>query len=175
MVATSVTSVVVCCGLACTGAGTVASKSPTAATGAFEKLMALQGRWVAQGSQGTTYISYSPAASNTALVETMTGDPQNTLVALYPTMMSVYHLDNDRLVMTHYCGQGNQPRMRAGKLEGGVLRFSLVDVTNLSRPEASHMVAVTFTFTDHDRFRQDWMNRADGKEETWSFEFTRVE
>jgi hypothetical protein len=105
----------------------------------------------------------------------MTGDPQNTLVALYPTMMSVYHLDNDRLVMTHYCGQGNQPRMRAGKLEGGVLRFSLVDVTNLSRPEASHMVAVTFTFTDHDRFRQDWMNRADGKEETWSFEFTRVE
>jgi hypothetical protein len=142
---------------------------------AFEKLKALRGQWVATGPQGTTYISYSPAASDSVLVESMTGDRQNTMAAVYPTMMSVYHLDNDRLFMTHYCGQGNQPRMRADKVEGNRLRFSMIDVTNLPRPEASHMVAVTFTFKDARRFRQDWINRAAGKEETWTFEFTRVE
>jgi hypothetical protein len=97
------------------------------------------------------------------------------MAAVYPTMMSVYHLDNDRLVMTHYCGQCNQPRMRADKLEASRLRFAIIDVTNLLRPEAGHMVAVTFTFKDARSFRQDWINRADGREETWTFEFTRVE
>jgi hypothetical protein len=36
-------------------------------------------------------------------------------------------------------------------------------------------VAVTFTFKSAKRFRQEWINRADGKEERWTFEFTRVE
>ena len=28
-------------------------------------------------------------------------------------MISMLHLDADRLLMTHYCGAGNQPRMQA--------------------------------------------------------------
>ena len=163
------------CAWAALGTGAVASEPSTGAMTAFEKLKTLRGQWVAKGPQGTTYITYSPAASDSVLLESMNGDKQNTMAAVYPTMMSVYHLDNDRLVMTHYCGQGNQPRMRADKLEGNRLLFSIIDVTNLPRPEASHMVAVTFTFKDARNFRQDWINRAEGKEETWTFEFTRVE
>ena len=163
------------CVLAALGTGAVASEPSTEATTAFAKLKAFRGQWVAKGPQGTTYITYSPAASDSVLLESMTGDKQNTMAAVYPTMMSVYHLDNDRLAMTHYCGQGNQPRMRADKLEGSRLRFAIIDVTNLPRSAASHMVAVTFTFKDARSFRQAWINRADGKEETWTFEFTRVE
>ena len=171
----SLRTLALCCGIAGLGAGAVAIEPSPSARTAFEKLKTLQGHWVAKGPQGTTYILYLPAASDTVLLESMTGDKQNTMMSVYPTMMSVYHLDNDRLVMTHYCGQGNQPRMRADQLQGGRLRFSVIDVTNLPRSEASHMVAVTFTFTDDGHFRQDWINRADGKEDTWTFEFTRVE
>ncbi len=27
-------------------------------------------------------------------------------------MITMFHMDGDRLLMTHYCGAGNQPRMK---------------------------------------------------------------
>jgi hypothetical protein len=138
----------------------------------FEKLTSLQGEWVATPAHGVTYISHRLASGGSALVETMTaGEPG---MAVPPAMMSVYHLDNGRLMMTHYCGQGNQPRMRVDKADGERVHFTVMDVTNLPNPEASHMVAVTFIFKDADHFTQEWVNRAAGKEEKWIFEFSRV-
>ncbi len=28
-------------------------------------------------------------------------------------MITIFHMDNARVLMTHYCGAGNQPRMQA--------------------------------------------------------------
>lgn len=151
---------------------TISSNNPPDGRSAFERLKSLQGEWVAKPTQGVTYISYRLASSGSALVETMTaGEPG---MAVPPAMMSVYHLDNGRLMMTHYCGQANQPRMRAGRADAERMRFSVMDVTNLASPEASHMVAVTFHLKDADHFTQEWTNRAAGKDEKWIFEFSRV-
>jgi hypothetical protein len=69
-----------------------------------------------------------------------------------PSMMSVYHLDGADLRMTHYCGAGNQPRLKASRIdeEKGVVQFAFVDATNLAARPA-HVEAVELRFPAADR------------------------
>ena len=74
---------------------------------AFSRLKTLVGEWETDSQQtGKIHTSYEPIAGGTALVERESGDKM-------PVMMTVYHLDGDRLLLTHYCMAGNQPRMGA--------------------------------------------------------------
>ena len=90
-------------------------------------------------------------------------------------MMTVYHPDGSRLVMTHYCSSGNQPRMRAEGLsaEGKKLAFAYVDVTNLSSPDSLHMVRLAMTFDDANHFTEEWTSLEKGKENTHAIKLTR--
>jgi hypothetical protein len=49
---------------------------------------------------------------------------------------TVYHLDGGSLVATHYCAQGNQPRLRLRDGDPRHLRFALADVTGQDPSEA---------------------------------------
>ncbi len=50
--------------------------------------------------------------------------------------LTVYHLDGPRLVATHYCPQGNQPRLEAqADGEGGIV-FSFAGATDLDSSES---------------------------------------
>jgi hypothetical protein len=40
-------------------------------------------------------------------------------------MVTVYHLDGKKLVLTHYCSGGTQPRVRSKGLKGNVLAFDV--------------------------------------------------
>lgn len=64
------------------------------------------GRWVAQRPDGSTVtLHYRTIAGGSVVVETWQGGtPAET--------QTVYHLDRGALVATHYCAQGNQPRLR---------------------------------------------------------------
>ena len=64
------------------------------------------------------------------------------------TMTSVYHLDGENLRMTHYCGAGNQPRLKAllNELADEKITFQIVDVTNLSKPDAPHVIGAEIVF-----------------------------
>ena len=50
-------------------------------------------------------------------------------------VLTVFHLDGDRLILTHYCMAGNQPRMQATSYDAkkGEIRFQFLDATNLAR------------------------------------------
>ena len=53
-------------------------------------------------------------------------------------MISMFHLDGDRVLMTHYCGAGNQPRMVASASpDGKTFTFDFLDATNLATPDAA--------------------------------------
>ena len=82
-------------------------------------------------------VRYHLTAYGTALVEDL--GAENAVA-----MTSVYHLDGKDLRLTHYCGAGNQPRLKAAQIDddGARVRFSLVDVTNLKTPETGHVTAV---------------------------------
>src|ERR671939_399585 len=68
---------------------------------AFARLKTLVGRWEAQGDRKEA-LSYELIAGGTALLEREMGADR-------PEMVTLYHLDGSRLLLTHYCMAGNQP------------------------------------------------------------------
>ena len=100
----------------------------------FATLKLLAGNWEGKNNQGQTLrVEFRETAGGSALLSEIHGQgPEN--------MISMFHLDGDRLLMTHYCGAGNQPRMNATlSPDGKSVIFEFVDATNLSSPEAGHM------------------------------------
>lgn len=89
-----------------------AAESPDtkSAGAAFEKLKGLAGTWQAVGTDGKKKrTTYELVASGSTLLERYVdeGMPSGS------EMITLYHLDGGRLVLTHYCMAGNQPRMEA--------------------------------------------------------------
>src|SRR5262245_18094678 len=75
-------------------------------TAAFDRLKTLVGEWEATGDAAPAHLTYELVAGGTALLE-------REREANRPTMLTLYHRDGDRLLLTHYCMAGNQPRMQA--------------------------------------------------------------
>ncbi len=76
---------------------------------AFERLKSLAGTWEGQAhdekSGPPAIVVYRVASGGSVVQETLfPGTPHE--------MISMYHLADGHLVMTHYCALGNQPRMR---------------------------------------------------------------
>jgi len=75
------------------------------------------------------------------------------------------HMDGGRLLLTHYCEMGNQPRMQASaSSDGKTITFDFLDATNLTSPEAAHMHRVVFTFIDANHHTEEWRFLDHGKE-----------
>ena len=120
------------------GAATAAPRDDTF-DAAFERLKGLVGTW--QIGDRDDQVRYY-----------MTGDG-SALVEIFETsrgMASVYHMDGDDLLVTHYCGANNQPRMKAVDYdpERGALKFDFVDVTNVADPEAYYTREIEIVFQD---------------------------
>jgi hypothetical protein len=129
-------------------AGPKSEASPGPA--AYARLKTLVGEWEANTDMGKTHVSYELIAGGTSLVEKESGDKM-------PSMLTVYYLDGDRLLLTHYCMAGNQPRMqaRAFNPETGEVDFEFLDATNLT-PGAGHMHNATFRIPGNDHFSAEW-------------------
>ena len=103
----------------------------------FEQLKSLQGHWRSSKPGSQTTVEYRTIANGTVLVETWTMSPTRQ-------SMTVYAMDGERLLATHYCPQGNQPRLAlAGTNADGTHRFEFLDGTNLQDPEGFHEHAFT--------------------------------
>jgi len=72
-------------------------------------------------------------------------------------MLTAFHLDGDRLVLTHYCMAGNQPQMVAQSFDAssGELDFAFAGASNL-KPGAGHMHDVNLRLISQDRFDAKW-------------------
>ena len=145
-----------------------AAGSQTNEPAAWGKLKSLEGQWQSTLSTGqTSTVSYQVMSSGSAVLEII-----NTLDE--GNMVSVYHLDGERLMMTHYCGAGNQPRMVASVGgDANHLRFVTQSVTNLKDPNSGHMSAVEFTFRDANHVTQVWTWQDHGKETSETFQLER--
>ncbi len=139
---------------------------------AFEKMKTLVGKWEGKMGEGgesmPATVEYKLTGSGNALVETLgPGSPFE--------MVSVYHMDYDSLVMTHYCGAGNQPFMKfkPGK-DANVVFFDFVRGSNM-KPGDMHMHRVTFTFDGPNHVVSEWQSFKGGKPgEKAKFDFHRV-
>jgi len=146
-------------------------KSAIAPNASFDKLKALDGAWV-----GTMMAGDKPYPANTRFMLVSDG---SALMAWLGEgtpyeMITVFHMDGNDLMATHYCAAHNQPRFVA--VAGGdpnrvVLKFK--DGTNIGAHDG-HMQGVTFIFDGADHHVEEWSYiDGQGKITTSQFDFKR--
>jgi hypothetical protein len=127
----------------------------------FESLKKLAGDWVEVGEDGKptekVVSSIRVTSAGSAIEETLFpgGDHE---------MVTMYFLDGDRLLLTHYCALGNQPQLRAepGK-DARQIAFKFIGATNLKSPDEHHMHEATLTLSGPDRYQSEWISNKEGK------------
>lgn len=120
----------------------------------FQAFKDLAGRWQATDDGGhAVTASYEVVARGSAVLERYQRPGEDGSPV---TMITLYHLDGEDLMLTHYCMAGNQPRMRAAELDESSVRFELLDATGLTSPGAGHMHRAVFRFQGEDRFTTEW-------------------
>jgi len=133
----------------------------------FDLLKGLEGNWAGKNQQGQPIqVTFRLTAGGSALMSEILGrGPEN--------MITMFHMDGDRLLMTHYCGAGNQPRMKVISSDAKSVSFEFVDGTNIG-PGDGHMQHVTFTQHDADHHIEEWVFLDHGKEIKEVFTLARV-
>jgi hypothetical protein len=149
-----------------------AALAQTSAQKSFDQLKALTGSWEGKNAEGKPLrVSFRETAGGSALMSEIMGEG-------HENMISMIHLDGPhRLLMTHYCGAGNQPRMSATTSpDGKSITFDFFDATNLATPDAGHMQRAVFTIVDPNHHTEDWTFYAGpGKEMKEFFDLHRNE
>jgi len=134
----------------------------------FRQLKSLVGEWEAVQEGVPVKETYTLTANGSVLMsETKPADSE--------PMITMFTVDGDHLIATHYCVAGNQPQMITGvpsDLDKGVT-FSLERVTGMKTPEDWHNTGVTLTLDDKDHMTQRWTYLYKGKTGTTIFHYTR--
>jgi hypothetical protein len=130
--------------------GRAAANTEVDAGTAFSRLKALVGDWDVESTRGKGHSRFELIAEGSVLLEHF-AEPGGQ------EMLTAYHLDGSRLVLTHYCIAGNQPQMVAQKFDGasGELDFAFAGGSNIA-PGAGHMHDAVFHLTSNDRFDAKW-------------------
>jgi hypothetical protein len=68
-----------------------------------------------------------------------------------PHSLTLYHRGGPALIATHYCPQGNQPRLALAGRDAGGLHFAFKDATDLDPATESHQHDLWFDLTNPDR------------------------
>ncbi len=140
-----------------------AAQAPALSKGqaAFEKLKTLAGDWEGKSTKGwTERVGYRVISGGSVLMELSFGAHPNEWMA------TMFHMDGDRLMLTHYCVAKNQPRLVATQFadDFSSMTFEYLDATNLKSRDKGHMDKVVIRFDGPDRFFSRWTWYQDGKE-----------
>src|SRR5262245_46653612 len=124
----------------------------------MERLKSLVGTWEGKDEQGNPIqLTYKLVSDDNTLIETMDNDKHKE------SMITVYHIDGDKVMLTHYCSVGNQPRMKEVSSDATSISFSFIDGTNM-KAEDPHMHKLTIRWTDADHIVQEWTMQTEGKD-----------
>jgi len=150
------------CGLLLSGARAAAAEAARiSGKDAFEILKGFAGEWTGKVAEGEPVpnpsVIYHVTAAQSAVVETLFPGTAHEMV-------TVYHMDGDKLVMTHYCAAGNQPHMRLAKKSTRTdLLFEFVSGSNMNPRKDSHMHSAHIHIEGEGRITGEWSGFKDGK------------
>jgi hypothetical protein len=142
------------------------TKLPAPPTNAgFEKIKKLAGTWLTTDPEGKP-------TDKVASIYKVTSGGSAVHESIFPgqaeEMMSVYTVDGQDLVMTHYCVLGNQPHLKADpNSPTDQIVFQFAGGANLDPAKDKHMHQVTLTFVDADHLEINgtgWENGAPSKD-----------
>jgi hypothetical protein len=150
------------------GSGQNQPQNSSKSAAVFKQLTSLVGEWEAVQEGVPVKETYTLTANGSVLMsETKPADSQ--------PMITMFTVDGDHLIATHYCVAGNQPQMvtgAPGDLGKGLI-FSLERVTGMKTPDDWHNTGVTLTLDDKDHMTQRWTYLYKGKTGTTVFHYTR--
>lgn len=173
-----VASLTVAVGLS--GSVTAQSGQPKAAPGAPEKILydaasamaflaTTSGEWMpvsgAQHEHSATAGSAQPGAGVSVRTKAAGSAVVHTYRAGTPSEMeTVFHMDGDKLLLTHYCALQNAPVLRFEKSDKpGQLKFVFQGGTNFDPKVDAHLHDSTFQIIDKDTVEQRSTVFANGK------------
>jgi hypothetical protein len=133
----------------------------------LDRFKSMVGTWQGKSPTGeTSEVAYRLAAGGTAVMADMHMAGED--------MMSMYYVNGDDLLMTHFCPTNNQPRMKAViSSDLNTVSFDFMDATNLRGPNAGHMHRAVFLFSDADHYTEEWTWKQAEKNSTMHFEMQR--
>jgi hypothetical protein len=106
--------------------------------------------------KGDLVARYAVTAAGSAVVETVfPGTPHE--------MVTVYHADGPDIVLTHYCMEGNQPRMRARSPRGSRFEFEYDGGTNIDPGRDRHMHTALLELLGVDEITSEWTELDSGQ------------
>ena len=143
---------------------------PARSTAAFDQLKSLAGEWQGKDISGTPVkLSYKVVSNGSVVMEHLQPGRESE-------MITMYSLEGDRIVVTHYCSAGNQPTMQTVPLSSatGKYDFSFVRVAGTSSPDEGHMIALSLSIPDRDHLTQVWTFQDHGKSMFNTFTYARV-
>lgn len=131
----------------------------------MEFLKGLAGTWTgtstSNGKTTTVTSRWDVTAGGTTVVETLfPGEPHE--------MVTVFHRDGARVLATHFCSIGNQPRLRAVDSDpaaggsGQSIQFTFFDATNLRSTDDLHMGGLLVT-RKGDTLSERWTAFSNGR------------
>ena len=131
----------------------------------FDTLKALAGSWQGpvttipkmsdMGDNTLTDVSLRVTSRGNAIVHEMKAAGTADDPTKYDHPVTMLYLDNDRLLLTHYCDAGNRPRMVAkASADGKKVEFDFLDLSGGT--QYGHMDHAVFTIIDANHHTEDW-------------------
>lgn len=123
----------------------------------FDKMKALSGTWegrvttdppMPEMNGKLMQVTLRTTSMGNALLHEMTGagrpdDP-----------ITMFYLEGDQLMLTHYCDAGNRPRMVGKSADGKTVDFEFLDV--IGNMQHGHMHHAAFTMLDANHHIEEW-------------------
>jgi len=140
------------------------SKAQTEAEKSFDEMKTIAGAWQGRVTADPPQlgmdnkpmqVSLHVTSRGHAIVHEMREADKPDDPSHYDHPVTMFYVDNDRLLLTHYCDAGNRPRM-AGKLspDGKQVEFNFLDVAGSTK--YGHMQHALFTVIDANHHTEDW-------------------
>ena len=136
---------------------------------AFDRLALVKGEWKGEAFGVPTTLIYILTANGSALMEQCRPEKGHEMITMFT-------VDGDHLIATHYCSAKNQPQMATSAIADAdkLLAFSLVRVTGLKSEDDFHNTGLTIVQEGNDHLTQEWSYQSKGKTGKNVFHFTRV-
>ena len=144
---------------------TTAAFADSDAQKSFEQMKTLAGNWEGpvtvvppqpdMSSDKPIHVLLRTTSRGNALMHEMqeAGTPEDP--TRYDHPVTLFYLDGDRLLLTHYCDAGNRPRMTAKSSgDGKTIEFDFLDVAGST--QYGHMQHAVFTVIDANHHTEDW-------------------
>lgn len=130
----------------------------------FEVFQSLKGSWTIRAGDKTLpfQLTYDVGSHGTIVTE------------LFGKELSVFYIDGDNFLMTHFCNRGNQPRLKLkSDRRTGRYEFEMLDITNLKEASNPHVQKIIYEILDPQHMNLEIIWKKGAGEESEKYVLTK--